>query len=197
MWFRKYRILIVVYTAALLVGAHEVMLSRTREPFGWLTPRGQELMDILAVVNPEEPDVEFLQGMKAFAEGDGNEFFRRMDEVLESNVKHDELILRAYAQGLVDAGADWRQVTVAVNRWRENFPFSRETLTLYLPPERRFDIARMQRALEQIPWIADSRIVGEDASAEDDRGRLELMFRRGYLVDVEDALAAIALAEVR
>ena len=196
-WWRKYRILLVLYAVALLVGAREFLLSREREPFGWFTPQGEALIGILTEVNPTEPDVEYLHAMKAFAAGEADEFFRRMDQALATDSKHNEMLLRTYAQGLIDAGAEWRYVSAAVNRWRRNFPFSRETLTLYLPPGRRYDVAFLQRELALVPWIADARVVLPGSDPNDERGRVVLMFRRGTVVDMEDAVAAVGWASRR
>jgi hypothetical protein len=196
-WWRKYRILILIYTVGFLAGAREYLISRDREPFGWFTPQGQELMGILSEVNPTEPDVEFLRGMEAFAAGDPDEFFRRMDNALATDIKHNEMFLRTYAQGLIDSGADWRLVSDAVNRWRRNFPFSRETLAVYLPEGASYDQALLERALAQIPWIADARVVLPGSDPNDERGRIVMLFRRGYLVDMGDVVASAGWSQTR
>lgn len=197
MVLRKYRILILVYTVALVLGVREFLLSRERDPFGWLTPEGQELMGVLEEVNPDEPDVEFLRGMRAFAQGDPDEFFSRMESTLSTDIKHNEMFLRTYAQGLIDAGAEWRRVSDAVNRWRRNFPFSNETLTVYLPEGSRYDQGLLERALGQIPWLADAQVVLPGADPNDGRGRIVMLFRRGYTIDMEDLVASVGWARAR
>ena len=139
MWWKRYRIILLAYTAALGLGVREVLVTRDKDPFGWLSPEGQDLMGVLTQVNPTDPETDFLEGMRALSAGDAEEYFRRMDQAFAANIKHNEMFLRSYAQSLLDNGADWAQVNRAVNRWRQNFPFSGEALSLYLPQDRRYD----------------------------------------------------------
>ena len=187
-WWQQYRILLLVYAVGIAVGVREYVLSRDKDEFGWLTPEGRELIGVIAQVNPDDPDTDFLEGMEALAGGDEREFFRRVDRALATNPRHNELFLRLYAQYLLYARAEPAEVNAALNRWRENFPYSRETVSLELSGDRRYEPAAVERALAGIPWVADARLVPQ-GEGSDRRTVALLMFRRGRVVDIRQALA--------
>jgi hypothetical protein len=127
--------------------------------------------------------------MAALAGGDEREFFRRIDRALAADIRHNELFLKLYAQYLLNAAADPEEVNAALNRWRENFPYSRETVTVPVGGDGGSEPADVEHALAVIPWVADARVVASGGGGEG-RAVAELMFRRGRTVDIRPALAA-------
>jgi hypothetical protein len=193
MWLRRYRILVVIYGACLVVGVREYLVNRGEEPFGWLSPEGQELIEIIARVNPEDPDTDFLRSMQALAGGDPDEFTRQIEAALSTDAKHNEMLLRFHAQYLLDTGADWGRVNEALNRWHRNYPFSTETITLALAsgPGSESETALWERALARVPWLADFRLAPVDGGGAP-RWRLEMLFRRGRYIDVREVVEAVS-----
>jgi hypothetical protein len=189
-WWQQYRILLLVYAIGIAVGVREHVLSRGRDEFGWLTPEGRELIGVIAQVNPDDPDTDFLEGMEALAGGDEREFFRRVDRALGANIRHNELFLRLYAQYLINSSADPDEVNAALNRWRENFPYSRETVSLQVGTAGESERAVIERALASIPWVADAHLI-DFGEGSDARTVAQLMFRRGRTVNIRDAMAVI------
>jgi len=221
-WLQRYRLLVVVYGMALLVGAREYFLSRHQGSLGGTTgceasaascfsisartvsvddsvfwSRHAELVEILERVNPGDPDTEFLKGMQSLADGDQEEFVRRVEAAVTAGVKHNYFLLQYYAQYLLDRGADFQLVNRAVNRWRENHPFSAETLSLQLGtgPSTPSDEAALQGALARVPWIAGARL---EPGVEDgqERWQVLLAFRPGRTVDMREAMAAVTVLSI-
>ena len=122
------------------------------------------MTEVVAQVNPDDPDTEFLAGVQSIVRGDGSDFVDHFEEALQDDVKHNEFLLRDYAQHLVASGADWRRINEAVNRWRENYPFSDETLTLELGtgPRTQADVSILHRELRAVPWIGDVQLESDD-----------------------------------
>ena len=194
MWFKRYRILIVIWSMGLLVGVREYRVSRAMvQPVDFLTGEGASFADVMSRINPEDPDTDFLQGMQALAAGDPVGFRSQIEEALASDIKHNEILLQFYAQFLINEAADWREVNPALNRWRRNFPFSQRTITLQytVGPPVPNEGALLRQALSRVPWITDSRL--ESSTVDGDRlWTITLMFRRGETVDIRQALAAVS-----
>lgn len=195
--FQRYRILFVIYGVGAAVGLREFHLSRTTEPVDWGSDRWAEMTSVMEQVNPDDPDTDFLEGVQSIVQGDEGGFVTHFEDALESDVKHNEFLLRDYAQHLLDSGADWRQVNDAVNRWRENHPFSSEVLTLELGagPRSQADISVLNRELLAVPWIGGVEIEQYDASGR--LGwRVHITFRPPRPVDVREAVAAVSILSV-
>ena len=131
-WHRRYRMLIGIYAIALLVGIREYVVSRSQGPVDLQSEKWSEMTDVVAGINPGNPDTEFLEAIQAMQGGDEEEFVRRMEEALASGVKHNDLMMRAYTQHLLNTGGDYRLINFAANRWRDNHPFSEQTIWLSL-----------------------------------------------------------------
>lgn len=194
-WYQRYRLLLVVYGLGLFVGVREFRVSREGDPLTWLSPEGAELTEVLARLNPRDPDTEFLRSMQVLAGGDDAEFSRLLETALESDIKHNELLLKFHVDYLLSQGADWEQVNRALVRWRRNYPFSPMSISLPLtrPPRSMDEADRLQRALAGVPWIADSWIQAPPEGS----GRawqVELTFNRGRSIDIRDAITAISAA---
>lgn len=192
MWLRRYRLLVVIYGTSLVLGVREYLVNRDTEPFGWLSAEGQELIEIIARANPDDPDTEFLRGMQALAGGDREEFERQLEAALSTDIKHNEMLLRFHAQYLLDRGAEGERVNEALNRWHRNYPFSTETITLVLPagPASEAERARWDDSLSRVRWLADFRLSSYDG-APVPSWRLEMLFRRGHEIDIHEVLEAV------
>lgn len=219
---QRYRLLLVVYGIAVWVGSREYLVSRNGLPIGGpagceasaascfsisstLAPTDDstfwrhhaELVKIMASVNPDDPDTEFLKGMQSMAEGDEAEFTRRFEQAISAGVKHNYFLLQYYAQHLVNRGADWRLVNDAVNRWRDNHPFSQEPISIQLGigPRTPSDTVALQRALSRVPWVARARLerVPDQGS---EQWRVLLSFRPGRTIDMREAMAAVTILAI-
>lgn len=216
---RRDRVLLVFYGVGLLVGAREFLVSRERAPDDWQTAceasaascfsiesradaardpefwnRHAEMAEVVARINPGDPDTRFLEAMQALADGDEERFVERMDEALRAGVKHNDMLLQYYAQYLLDAGEDHRRVNLAVNRWRENHPFSTATLSLRLGAGPRSDEAAdvLRQSLARVPWVASSELTRAEEEGVD-VWRVLLSFRPGQVVDMRQAVEAVTL----
>ena len=217
MWFQRYRMLLVVYGIGLLVGTREYVVSRSRgsvDALGgcqasaascWATAarpdaardstfwsQYSDMTDIVARINPEDPDTDFLRSMQALADGDQDEFDRLLEEAVAADIKHNDILLQFYAQYLLASGEDWRLVNQAVNRWRENHPSSAETISLQLTtgPRDQAEMAVLREALARLPWVADWLLDSYTVQGEE-RQRVQLVFRPGQTVDMRQAIAAV------
>ncbi len=194
---QRYRLLLVIYVLGVTFGIREYMLSRIEEPVDWLSPGWAEMTDVVSSVNPDDPDTEFLQAMRSLAEGDPDEYVRRFEAALASGVKHNEFLLHDYSQVVLNSGADWQAVNRALNRWRDNYPFSAETIELSLGvgPRDGAEAATLRRELEAVEWIANARIESY-AQEGAERWRAVLTFRPPVPVDMREAVAAASILQV-
>lgn len=193
-WLKRYRLLIVVYAICVIVGVREYLLSHNQERFGWLTPEGRRLTNVIAQLNPTDPETEFLTSMQSLARGDEADFIRRIEEAIATDIKHNEMLLRFYAQYLLDQGADWQRINRALNRWRANHPFSNETIVLQLSkgPRTPEEEATLHEALAQVPWIAGAKLESQTGSGAE-HWQVNLLFRRAQDVDIRQAFAALSV----
>ena len=195
--FQSYRILLVIYGVGIAVGVREFYLSRQGDPVDWASDRWAEMTEVVREVNPDDPDTDFLEGVQSIVRGNEGDFVTHFEDALEAGVKHNEFLLRDYAQHLLVSGADWRTINVAVNRWRENHPFSNETLTLELGtgPRSQADVSVLNRELRGVPWIGDAEM--EPYEVDGRRAwRVHITFRPPRHVDVREAVAAVSILSV-
>lgn len=195
--FQGYRILFVIYGVGTVVGLRELYLARTGDPVDWASEEWAEMTEVLSEVNPQDPDTDFLKGVQSIVQGDQPGFVTHFEEALRADVKHNEFLLHDYAQHLLESGAGWREVNDALNRWRENYPFSNETLTLELGtgPRTQADVSVLNRELLAVPWIGGVEL--ESYEADGRRGwRVQITFRPPRPVDVRQAVAAVSILAV-
>jgi hypothetical protein len=194
-WVRRYRILVTAYAIGILFGVREYRLSRTMEAVAWPSDQWSEMTDVIAQIDPDEPDTKWLESKEALRQNDATKFGQLLEEALASDVKHNAFLLHDYAQLLLDNNADYLIANRAANRWRENYPTSRETLGLELGtgPRTPAEEALLEQALAQVPWIAGSRL--ESATGDDGNRRwvVQLAFRPATTIDLRDAIAAVTL----
>lgn len=220
-WLQKYRMLVIAYGLALVVGGREYFVSRTADTSSWmggceasaaacsLTPRASaaadsafwiqhaELARVVVAVNPDDPDTHFLRSMQALADGDQEESIRQLENALSSGVKHNDYLLRLYAQYELSRGADWQRVNFAINRWRRNHPFSADPLYLQLGvgPESEAEERLLHELLASVPWIGGSEVERTE-TADGVRWRVGLTFRPGRIVDIRQAVEAVTTLSV-
>jgi hypothetical protein len=194
-WVRKYRMLIVVYAFGVTVGVREFIVTHGKEPFVWLSPDGEVLMEMMDRLNPDHPDTDYVKAMHALAKGRQDEFRVRLDQMLDSDAKHNEEMLKFHAEYLIASGADVEDVNAALNRWHGNFPFTREPLSLRLAvgPSSARQATLLEQALAQVPWVADFRLE-RYVEGEAARWEVKLLFRRGHRIDVRDVEDAVEMA---
>ena len=192
MWLKQHRILTLVYLVGLFFGVREYLIAREKPAFEWETPEGQVLLEMLEQLNPDDPDTHYLKAMHALAEGDRAEFDRRLELALAADAKHNELMLKFHAEYLLATSADTAAINAALTRWRRNFPYTSESVTIRLPTGPR--TARQAEALERyvatIPWVADSRL-GRSVTGNVEQWMIGVMIRRGTAVDVRDVTRAL------
>jgi hypothetical protein len=187
--------LIVVYAFGVTAGVREFVVTHGKEPFVWLSPDGEVLMELMDRLNPDHPDTDYVKAMHALANGRQGEFRTRLDELLASDAKHNEEMLKFHAEYLIASGADADDVNAALNRWHHNFPFTRQPLSLRLAvgPRTAQQATLLEHTLAQIPWVADLRlerlVEGESA-----RWEVKLLFRRGHRIDVRDVEDAVEVS---
>ena len=191
-WYRRFRMLIGIYLIAVAVGVREYWISKQAPPVDMMSDEWAEMSEVVASINPDHPDTEFLASIQAMREGDATEFMRLMEEALASGVKHNDLLMQTYAQQLLVTGADYRRVNFALNSWRTNHPHSSETIwiPLAIPPSNPAETAALHRALAEVEWIAKGELEtvtqGSTSSV-----RVHLSFRPPHEVDIREAVAAV------
>lgn len=216
---RRYRLLLVVYGIAIGVGIREYVVAQRGEGVGGaggceasaaacfsISSRAgavsdsafwsqhAEIAEVVARLNPGDPDTYFLRGMQALAEGSEDEFARRFEEALGTGVKHNHFLLQFYAQYLLERGANWMRVNHAMNRWRENHPFSPDPISLRLAegPSDPGDEAVLRRVLAEVPWIAGSQLQRREVGGAEE-WRVLLEYRPGEVIDMREAVAAVTI----
>ncbi len=195
--FQRYRILFVIYGVGMAAGLRELYLARTGTPVDWDSDEWADMTEVISTVNPDDPDTDFLKGVQSIARGDLPGFVTHFEDALQSEVKHNEFLLHDYAEHLLESGAGWREVNEALNRWRENYPFSNETLTLELGtgPRTQGDVSVLYRELLAVPWIGGAELESYEAGGQ--RGwRVQITFRPPHPVDVREAVAALSILAV-
>ena len=195
--FQRYRILFVIYGVGMAAGLRELYLARTATPVDWDSDEWADMTEVLSTVNPDDPDTDFLKGVQSIVRGDRPGFVTHFEDALQSEVKHNEFLLHDYAEHLLESGAGWREVNEALNRWRENYPFSNETLTLELGtgPRTQGDVSVLNRELLAVPWIGGAELESYEAGGQ--RGwRVQITFRPPHPVDVREAVAALSILAV-
>ena len=222
MSLKRDRVLLVFYAIGIAVGVREYLVRRGTEEETWepgcqasaascfslsagtaaapdpeFWKRHAALTDMVSRLNPGDPDTDFLKAMQALADGDEETFSRMVDEALASGAKHNDMLLQYHAQYLLNSGANWQRVNEAVNRWRENHPFSAEPLTLRLGagPGTREDAAYLQSALENITWVGGVQLQ-RTGEAGRESWQVLLRFRPGRIVDMREAVAAVTTLSI-
>jgi len=195
-WYRRFRMLLVIYVIAMLFGAREFVLARTQPPVDMETAEWSRMAEVVARVNPADVDTDYLLAMEALKVGDRESFVRHMeDALLDKHAKHNEILLQAYAQHLFTVNADYRQVDKWLNFWRMNHPASAEAFEIPLGagPRDANDATALRLELESIDWVLRHEVVPPDGDAG---WRVQLWFRPATEIDIREAVAAVSVLQL-
>lgn len=154
-WYRRFRMLLIIYGIAGVIGAREYIVARTGDPVDLGTAEWTEMADVVAEINPAEADTEYLLAMEALQRGEVDAYVSYMESALDRGVKHNNALLGEYAQFLIRNQAPFDDIDRALNRWRENHQLSFEILELPMGtgPRDQADQAALMRELDAIDWI--------------------------------------------
>jgi hypothetical protein len=192
-WYRRFRMMIGIYLIATAFGVREYVVSRSTTPVGMGTEDWSRMAEVVSRINPADADSEFLDAMEAMRAGDAEGFVRHMEIALAKNVKHNDILLHAYAQHLFTTQADYVLVNRALTRWRVNHPASGERFEIPLGagPRDFADEGAIRRALEGVDWVLSHEIRRPtDAQVG---WRVLLSFRPATEIDIRQAVAAVSI----
>lgn len=113
-WLRRYRFLILVYTAAALAGLWEFLHPG---PVG-------EPAELMLELYPDSAEVQYKLGRIFESQHDLIRARFHFENALKTKVKTDENLVWHYAVTLVRLNADPRLIDEAIANWRYNFPES-------------------------------------------------------------------------
>lgn len=192
-WHRRFRMLLGIYLLAMVFGVREYVVAHREPPVDPTTPEWSEMARVISQVNPGHPDTEFLEAMEALQAGEPADFVRLMEDALAQGVKHNDILMQFYAQQLLSTGADYRQVNLALNNWRENHPGSAETLWIPLTvgPRDQGEAGVLRRALAEVSWVHASEV--QAPSEDNPQWRVVITFRPAREVDIRQAIAAVSM----
>ena len=195
-WARKYKLLLIIYVSGMVFGIREFVIARDGGGVDMMSDEWAAMTDVVASFNPDDPDTEFLLALQELRAGDPEGYIEYFEAALDDDVKHNEFLLQDYTQFILDRGAVWTQVNRAANRWRENFPFSAETLSLPLGqgPADAGEADLIRRELMAIDWVSNAT-VSRDAE-NPGAWRAEISFRPPLEVDLREAIAAVSILSV-
>lgn len=192
-WYRRFRMLLGIYAIAFLFGVREYWVSRHGPPVDPDTEEWSRMAEVISQINPADADTEYLKAMEALKEGDGEAFVRHMEAALDKGVKHNDVLLRTYAQHLFTTNADYRAVNDALERWRLNHPFTDEPFEVPLlsgPTTPEAERA-LRRELDRIDWVL--RYEFQEPGEESPEWRVLLFIRPATEIDIRDAVAAVSI----
>ncbi len=113
-WLRRYRFLILIYTAATLAGLWEY-----RHPGP--PPEPAELMLDLY---PDSSEIQYKIGRYFESQNELTRARHHFEKALSTRVKTDENLFWHYAYVLVRLNADKKEIDAAIEKWKYNFPES-------------------------------------------------------------------------
>ncbi len=192
-WYRRFRMLLGIYVLAMAFGVREYYLARQGAIVDPETAEWSRMAEVISRINPADADTEYLNAMEALKRGDSDAFVRHMETALDKNVKHNDVLLRSYAQHLFTTNADYRLVNSALQRWRQNHPFNNEPFEIPLgsgPTTPEAERA-LRRELDAIDWV-----LRYDFQPPDDanpRWRVLLYIRPAVAIDAREAVAAVSI----
>ena len=115
-WFRRYRLLMVVFLLAGLRAGWEVVVGEQSST---------EALTLVSELYPESAEAHYQRGLAALtARRDYAEARRAFEQALATGIKTNEELLYEYAMVLALMEEDANLVNAAIANWRENFPNS-------------------------------------------------------------------------
>lgn len=200
-WYRKFRMLLGIYLIAMAFGVREAYLARQGAIVDPETQEWSQMAEVISRINPADADTEYLKAMEALKEGDRDAFVQHMETALDKGVKHNDVLLRTYAQHLFTTNEDYRLVNSALERWRLNHPFTNEPFEIPIGsgPTTPEDERALRRELDTVDWILryEFQPPGEEGSqlpGEEGSGwRVLAYIRPATEIDIRDAVAAVSI----
>lgn len=192
-WYRRFRMLLGIYLLALAFGVREAYLSRQGAIVDPDTEEWSRMAEVISRINPADADTEYLEAMEALKRGDRNAFVEHMETALDKDVKHNDVLLRTYAQHLFTTGEDYRLVNSALERWRLNHPFTNEAFEMPLgagPTTPEAERA-LRRELDAVDWVLRYEL--QEPGEASPGWRVLLYIRPATAIDIRDAVAAVSI----
>lgn len=192
-WYRRFRMLLGIYLIAAAFGVREYYLARQGAIIDPETEEWSRMAEVISQINPADADTEYLEAMEALKEGDSDAFVRHMETALDKGVKHNDVLLRTYAQHLFTTNADYRVVNGALERWRLNHPFTNEPFEMPLgagPTTPEAERA-LRRELDSVDWVLRYELQPPDR--ENPGWRVLLYIRPATEIDIREAVAAVSI----
>ena len=192
-WYRKFRMLLGIYLIALAFGVREFHLSRQGDIVDPETQEWSRMAEVISQINPADADTEYLEAMEALKRGDRDGFVEHMETALDKGVKHNDVLLRTYAQHLFTTNEDYRLVNSALERWRLNHPFTNEPFEIPIGsgPTSRQEEEALRRELDRVEWILRYEL--QQPSQESPGWRVLVYIRPATEIDIRDAVAAVSI----
>ena len=192
-WYRRFRMLLGIYLIAMAFGVREYWLARQGAIVDPATVEWSRMAEVISRINPADADTEYLEAMEALKAGDSDAFVRHMESALDKGVKHNDVLLRTYAQHLFTTNADYRVVNGALERWRLNHPFTNEAFEMPLGagPSTQQDERALRRELDAVDWVLRYEIAPPDQG--NSGWRVLLYIRPATEIDIRDAVAAVSI----
>lgn len=192
-WYRRFRMLLGIYLIALAFGVREFVVSRSQPPVDVDTEEWSRMAQVVERLNPADADTEYLEAMEALKAGDNEAFVEHMETALNKGVKHNEMLLKWYAQHLFTTGAGYRKVNEWLTRWRTNHPSSAEPFEIPLgsgPTDKASEQA-LRRELDAVDWIFSYEV--QRPNEESASWRVLLHIRPATEIDIREAVAAVSI----
>ena len=192
-WYRRFRMLLGIYLIAMAFGVREYYVSRHGEPVDPDTREWSEMAEVISRINPADADTEYLKAMEALNRGDREGFVQHMETALDKGVKHNDVLLRMYAQYLFTTNEDYRLVNSALERWRVNHPFTAEAFEIPIGsgPSGPEDERALQRELDRVDWILRYEL--REPGPENPGWRVLVYIRPATPIDIREAVAAVSI----
>ena len=196
-WYRRFRMLIGIYLIAMVFGVREYVLARDDGTVEQGSDDWSEMVEVLASVNPEDADTDYLLAMEARQRGDVEAYMLHMETGLAKGVKHNNALLAEYAHQLIRMQAPFEDIDRALNRWRLNHQLSFEIIELPLGagPQSQADQGALQRELDAIDWIYKYDL--RAPTAEVPTWVVLAQFEPAIEASVRDLIEAISILSVR
>jgi hypothetical protein len=195
-WYRRFRMLLVIYGLAMLFGAREFLLARAGDIVDQGSADWTRMADVVAAINPAEADTEYLLAMESLQAGDAAGYMEHMETALGKGVKHNNALLAEYAQHLIRMQADFETIDRALNRWKDNHALSFEVLELPLGvgPADQLDRTALRRELDAIDWIYKHEL--RAPTAEIPAWVVLVQFEPAKTVAIRDLVEALSILAI-
>lgn len=185
--------LLGIYLIAMVFGVREYRLARSGAVVEPDSEEWSRMAEVISRINPADADTEYLAAMEALRVGDSDAFIEHMEAALDKDVKHNDILLRTYAQHLFTTNADYRVVNDALTRWRVNHPASGDAFEIPIAsgPTDPASERALRRELDTVDWI-----LRHELQSPEDEGsgwRVLVYIRPATEIDIREAVAAVSI----